>query len=66
MEAMRERGDARADADDENADPNRPALTPAPEAKPSRIPMMPASKARSEAGGGLRPGSRGTSPVRGR
>ena len=64
--AAQERGSARADAGGENADPNRPALTPAREAKPSRIPLVPASKARSDAGGGSRPGSRGTSPVCGR
>ncbi len=49
----------------ENADPNRPAssLAGAPiEAKPSRIPLQPSSKAAGLVG--ARPGSRGTTPER--
>lgn len=66
VQLPQESGTARASADGENADPNRPALTRAREPKPSRIPMVPVSEARSDAGGGLRPGSRGASPARGR
>ncbi len=65
MELDGEQGDcgARAGGGDgaENANPNRPpAQAPAPEAKPSRIPLQPAGRA----GAGGRGGSRGCSPVR--
>jgi len=65
MELDGERGDggARAGGGDgaENANPNRPpAQVHVAEAKPSRIPLLPAGKA----GAGGRGGSRGCSPVR--
>ncbi|KAK9822824.1 hypothetical protein WJX81_005423 [Elliptochloris bilobata] len=67
MEGMQERAGAWTDAGGENADPNRPTLTLAAapgEAKPSRIPMLPAGKPRGDAGAGSRLGSRAASPVR--